>query len=183
MAYRSGTYIAFDGLGEVDPTKSDFKYFATLKAWNAHGGIDFQITDSHEKTAAVSDISKVRTLQTRIQERLRNSKNMIIVLSEDTRKSGSMLAYEVVQAVDNYEIPLIIAYAGYANITNVNAYSNYWLNALSQRINNGDAKAIHVSFKKEPILDAIKQFSVNDKMPSGSKIKYTDEAYRSWGLL
>jgi hypothetical protein len=32
MPYRTGTYVAFDGLGEADPTKSDYKYYATLQA-------------------------------------------------------------------------------------------------------------------------------------------------------
>lgn len=183
MAYRSGTYVAFDGLGETDPTKSDFKYFAIMKAWDANGSIDFKITDSHEKTEAVRDTSKRRTLEARIQERLRNSKNMVVVLSSDTRKSGSMLSYEIEQAVDNYKLPLIISYVGYLNIRNVDACSKYWLNVLSWRISNGAAKAIHVPFKKEPTLDAISQFSTNNKMPSGSKNYYSDDIYRGWGLL
>ena len=29
---RTGTYVAFDGLGQADPTKSDFRYYATLQA-------------------------------------------------------------------------------------------------------------------------------------------------------
>lgn len=29
MHYRTGTYVAFDGLGESDPAKSDFKYYST----------------------------------------------------------------------------------------------------------------------------------------------------------
>ena len=29
MVNRTGTYFAFDGLGEADPTKSDFKYYDT----------------------------------------------------------------------------------------------------------------------------------------------------------
>lgn len=33
MAYRSGTYITFDGLGETNPTSSDLKYYATMQAW------------------------------------------------------------------------------------------------------------------------------------------------------
>jgi len=36
MANRTGTYIAFDGLGETDPTKSDFRYYATILAWCAN---------------------------------------------------------------------------------------------------------------------------------------------------
>ena len=38
---RTGTYVAFDGLGESDPSKSDFRYYATLQAWTANKNIDF----------------------------------------------------------------------------------------------------------------------------------------------
>lgn len=30
MSYRNGTYVAFDGQGEVCPANSDYKYFNTL---------------------------------------------------------------------------------------------------------------------------------------------------------
>ena len=107
MAYRSGTYIAFDGLGEVEPTKSDFKYYATIRAWTEHKDIDFKFVNSHEKTAAVRDTSLKATLQARIRERLANSKNVVVILSDQTRKSGSMLSYEIEQAVDKNDLPLI----------------------------------------------------------------------------
>ena len=74
MANRTGTYIAFDGLGETDPTKSDFRYYATILAWCANSNIEFNITNSHEKTYAVRDSSLKATLYARIQERLRASK-------------------------------------------------------------------------------------------------------------
>jgi hypothetical protein len=35
MSNRTGTYFAFDGLGEVDPAKSDFRYYATVQGWDA----------------------------------------------------------------------------------------------------------------------------------------------------
>lgn len=57
MANRTGTYVAFDGMGEYDPSKSDFRYYATIQAWNANRNIDFKITNSHEKTYAVQDSS------------------------------------------------------------------------------------------------------------------------------
>ena len=34
MAYRNGTYIAFDGNDTTDPTRSDMKYYGLLQAWN-----------------------------------------------------------------------------------------------------------------------------------------------------
>ncbi len=74
MAYRSGTYIAFDGLGQTNPTLSDFKYYATMQAWASHKNIDFKYVDSHDKTCAVRDTSLRTTLESRIRERLANSK-------------------------------------------------------------------------------------------------------------
>ena len=36
MANRTATYVAYDGLEETDPTKSDFEYYATIQAWSAN---------------------------------------------------------------------------------------------------------------------------------------------------
>lgn len=63
---RTGTYVAFDGLGQTDPTKSDFRYYSILQAWNANKNIDFKLTNSHEKTYSVRDTSLKATLYTRI---------------------------------------------------------------------------------------------------------------------
>lgn len=184
MAYRNGTYIAFDGLGEVDPTKSDFKYYATMQMWNSHNNIDFNITNSHEKASSVRDSSKLSTLKASIQQRLRNSKNIVIILSNQTRKSGSLLSYEIEQAVDNYNLPLIIAYTDCEYINDPNALSSRWPLSLSKRIKNKEAKAIHISFKKDPILDAIGQFVVEQKYPNGGALGYySNDAYKNWGLL
>ena len=43
MANRTGTYLAFDGLGKTNPTESDFKYYASLQAWSAGKNIDFKL--------------------------------------------------------------------------------------------------------------------------------------------
>ena len=183
MHYRTGTYVAFDGLGEVDPSKSDFRYYATLQAWDANKDIDFKLTNSHEKTYAVRDDSSRATLESRICERLSQSKNMIIVLTEDTRKSGSMLSFEIEKAVDVYELPLIIAYPGFKSIFNVESHRSVWPIALRSRIDDGTARAIHVPFKKEPILDAIGQFTVQASSLTSGKNYYNENAYRNWGLV
>lgn len=41
-------------------------------------------------------------MQGGVRERLSASKNMVVILSENTRKSGSVLSYEIEQAIDNY---------------------------------------------------------------------------------
>lgn len=183
MANRTGTYIAFDGLGETDPAKSDFRYYATIQAWCANSHIEFNITNSHEKTFAVRDSSSKATLYARMQERLRASKNMLVILTKDTRYTGSVLSFEIEQAIDNYQIPLIIAYTEYSSILNVDVLSNLWPKSLADRINKTETEAIHIAFKKDCILDAISQFSVNGKHLSSGKDHYSRDAYVQWGLI
>ena len=182
MANRTGTYIAFDGLGQTDPTKSDFRYYGTIQAWDASKSITFNFVNSHDKTDAVRDTSKQATLKDRIQERLRASKNIIVILSSDTRKSGSMLTYEIEQAVDTYKLPLIITYVDYKIIASVDQLSSYWPNALSSRIGNSVVRAIHIPFIKEAILDAVKQFNVSN-LPATAKNFYSEQGHRIFGVL
>ena len=183
MANRTGTYIAFDGLGKTNPAESDFRYYATIQAWCKNDNIEFNITNSHEKTAAVRDSSSKSTLYSRIQERFRASKNMLVILTSDTRYTGSVLSYEIEQAIDVYKIPLIIAYPGYSSILNVDFHSNVWPKALENRICKTGTEAIHIAFKKDCILDAISQFSVNGKHLKSGKRHYSRDAYLKWGLL
>ena len=95
MPYRNGTYVAFDALGQTDPTKSDFRYYSTINAWTKRANIHFRYVNSHEKTYAVRDSSTLATLQARIRERLSKSKNCLVILSSKTRKTGSMLCFEI----------------------------------------------------------------------------------------
>ena len=178
---RTGTYVAFDGLGQADPTKSDFRYYATLQAWSANKNIEFNFVNSHEKTNAVRDTSSRDTLYRTIRRRMSASKNMLVILSEDTRKVGSVLSYEIELAVDVYKIPLIIAYPGYSAILHVDSHAKVWPKALSDRINNG-AKAIHIPFAEAPIFAAINQFGVNAQIPTTGKSYYSREAYINWGV-
>lgn len=176
MANRTGVYIAFDGLGKTNPAESDFKYYSTMQAWSAWKNIDFKFVNSHEKTAAIRDTSLRSTLESRIRERLAASKNCIVILSDDTRKSGSMLSYEIEKAVDFYKIPLICVYTGYEKINAPLELYNRWPNSLATRINDGTANAIHVPFKKEILLTAINQFWVNGGSPGGPLVTYTNKA-------
>lgn len=183
MSYRTGTYVAFDGLGKKDPTQSDFRYYATIQAWCANKNIEFKITNSHEKTYAVKDSSSKETLYSRIRQRLQVSKQMLVILTKDTRYIGSVLSYEIEQAVDNYKLPLIIAYPGYDYVLNVEAYRNLWPKALIDRIDGYTIQAIHIPFKKVCLLDAISRFSVNGESLKGGKTYYTKEVYKRWGLI
>lgn len=181
IAYRNGTYVAFDGLGETDPTKSDFRYYATIQAWANNKNIEFNFVNSHEKTYAVKDTSLKATLEARIRERLANSKNVIVILSNDTRSCGSMLSYEIEQAVDNYKLPLIITYVDHVIVSAPNVLKEYWPFVLKVRIDNNMAKAIHIPFIKGALLDAINQFNISS-LPNSSLDYYTKLAHQQFGI-
>ncbi|OLP46552.1 TIR domain-containing protein [Rhizobium oryziradicis] len=183
MANRTGTYFAFDGLGQTDPAKSDFRYYATVQGWNAAEHIDFKFVNSHEKASSVRDTSKLSTLQASIRQRLAGSKNMVVIISKDTRKTGSLLSWEIEMAVDHYELPLIVAYAGYQSILDPAALSSRWPTPLEKRINSGAAQAIHIPFKKEAMFDAIKRFTVNGEAISMSLQFYNRETHVQWGYI
>src|SRR6266700_7984256 len=111
MAYRSGTYIAFHADGNNIPGgKSDIDYYTLLRAWDANKNHDFKLVNSHEKASAVRDSSKKSTLRASLLERLRNSRNMVLIIGERTRYDTDWVPFEIEQAVDTYEIPIIAAY-------------------------------------------------------------------------
>src|SRR6266478_6268720 len=182
MAYRNGTYVAFHAAGTNLPGKSDMDYYNLMKAWTAKTDDDFTMINSHEKASAVRDASLHRTLRNSLLERLRNSKNMVLIIGETTRLDTDWVPFEIEQAVDTYKLPIITAYTvSEKPIRNPAALSAYWPRALEVRINNGTANVIHIPFKKEALKDAIR-FS-HDDPPKGKGLGiYGDEAYKSFGI-
>jgi hypothetical protein len=183
MAYRTGTYFAFDGLGQTDPTKSDFRYYATVQGWHGSAKHPFNFVNSHDKAGAVRDTSKLETLQASIRQRLASSKNMVVILSKDTRKSGSLLSWEIEKAVDVYKLPLIIAYTGVDSVLEPSAHSARWPNTLRARIDNHTAEAIHIPFKRDAMFDAINQFTVNGTKIGGPLVHYDRNTHVMWNYL
>lgn len=182
MAYRNGTYVAFNGCGTTDPTKGDIKYYNIIKAWNNNQDIDFDFINSHEKTSQVMDSSKKDTLLRRLQERMRNSKNMLVIITENSSNNKGLLNWEIEQCVLQYDMPIIIAYTMCdGRLTSPISYKRYLPSRLAELIETEKAKCIHISFKKQPIMAAIDKFSINDK-PKWSNTHYTDETYSNWGI-
>lgn len=182
MAYRNGTYIAFHADGTNQPGKSDIDYYNLIKAWSAKTDDDFTMINSHEKTSAVRDTSKRATLRTRLLERLRNSKNMVLIIGETTKNDTDWVPFEIAQAIDTYALPIIATYTEYAYILAPAELRLLWPTALRQRIDNGTARVIHIPFKKLPLMDAICQFS-HTNLPNTALNYYTREAYQGWGII
>jgi MTH538 TIR-like domain (DUF1863) len=183
MAYRSGTYVAFHAAGTNLPGKSDIDYYNLLKAWTSKSDDEFTMTNSHDKAASVRDSSLRLTLRKSLLERLRNSKNMVLIVGETTRLDTDWVPFEIEQAVDSYKIPIIATYTMCDKpIRNPRNFSIYWPQALRLRIDNETANVIHIPFKKEALKDAI--LFTHDNVPKGKGLGvYSDDAYRNLGIF
>jgi hypothetical protein len=182
MAYRNGTYIAFHAQGTNLPGKSDMDYYNLMRAWSAHPDVDFTMVNSHEKAFAVRDSSKRATLRASLQARLRNSKNFVLIIGQTTRLDTDWVPFEIQQAVDTYGLPIIAVYPDYSYIMAPAELRRLWPKAFQERIDAMTVRAIHVPFKKLPIMDAIGQFKHNNQ-PATPLNYYNREAYEGWGIL
>jgi hypothetical protein len=183
MAYRNATYVAFHAEGTSDPTETDMKYYRLLTAWHEHEDIDFGMINSHDKTSSVRDTSKRTTLMASLKERLRNSKNMILIVGKTTRMDRDWVPFEIAYAIDECAIPVIVAYpnAGDA-LLDPFQFRPWWPDALASRIDNQTARTVHVPFRKQPLKAAISKYSHNE-MPGWPITVYKRETYQNWGLL
>lgn len=182
MGYRNGTYVAFNGCDTTDPTKSDIKYYNLIKGWNNNKDIDFDFVNSHEKNSQVKDTSKKDTLIRRLKERMSNSKNLLIIITENSNADRGLLNWEIEECVNSNGLPIIVAYTMCrSKLSNPSVYKKYWPSSLKELIEENNVKSIHIPFKKEPILSAISYFSHNNK-PEYTETVYSDETYKRWGI-
>ena len=169
--YRNGTYVAFDGQGEVNPTQSDLHNFQLLKAWQKNDNMRFNFVNSHEKTYNVRDSSSLETLKSRLKERMMNSKNMLVIVSSQTNRNRGLLNWEIEQAVETYKLPRIVAYVGVENLNafSLHLYKNWLPDKLLKYVNANTASVAHIPFSQFKIGGAINYYSVvTPTLPSNS---------------
>lgn len=181
MAYRNGTYVAFHANSTSDPTESDIRYFNLLKAWAENDKFEFDFVNSHDKASAVRDTSKRETLRASLMERLRNSKNMLLIIGKTTKTDTDWVPFEIQQAVDQYKLPVIAAYPDYNRILKPTDLFNLWPHELHIRMQKETAKVIHIPFSHKPVSCAINQFHISN-LPSSAYSYYSEEAHRNWEL-
>lgn len=86
---------------------------------------------------------------------MRNSKNMLLILSDDTNYDRGMLNFEIEKAVDLYKFPIIIAYTNCSQIRHYDDYCKRWPKALKERIEDESVNAIHIPFTEKAIMDSL----------------------------
>lgn len=89
MAYRNKTYVAFAG--------EDLRYYNMMKAWCDNEHIEFDFLDAHDINTAL-DTSQVDTIKRRLRERLANTKQAVLLVSDNAKakySNSSFLRYEL----------------------------------------------------------------------------------------
>lgn len=179
--YRNGVYVAFNGMGTTDPTKSDMKYYGLLQSWSKANHIEFSFSDSHKKTYSVNDSSATKTLKDRLLERFRGSKVLFLIVTENASINRGLLNWEIDKAVNSYYLPIIVCYPKYDKIKHPFSHKSKWPSNLKSFIDNEDVKTIHIPFKKDLILEAIKSFSIHSP-PRYTAGVFNDSIYEKYGI-
>jgi hypothetical protein len=176
-----GIYVAFNGMGTTDPTKSDMKYYALLQSWNKSNKYTFSFSDSHKKTYSVRDSSQLLTLKARLLERLKNSKVLLLITTEFSSINRGLLNWEIEKAVDTHNLPIIVCYPGYNWVQAPAELSDRWPEKLRNYVATDSVKTIHIPFRQSMVEEAINQFSVHNP-PSHTLTYYLDSVYQKHGI-
>lgn len=181
MPNRTGNYSAFYVKEPFNETNlganvaHDFCYYNTLRMWKGQDS-NFPFVDSHKKTYNVRDDSTWETLQARLRERLRASKNIVLFLSCITVESKA-LKEELEYGMGNQGLPVIVIYPEYSEKTDIagvngikQSIKNLWDKVPTLKRYMGEVATIHVPMKKSLIQDALKdeKFNVNTSRNSGT---------------
>lgn len=153
----------------------DFCYYNMLKAWKGADS-SFPFDNAHETTYNVRDNSDWEsTLKPRLRERLRNSKNIILFLSDYTANSRA-LREEIDYGINTLELPVIVIYPDLkanndlltADKNNLNnTVKSLWNKLLVFRDSKSNVPVLHVPMNKETIRKALS--NVNFRVGSGKK--------------
>lgn len=99
MARRTRTYVAFDA-------DSDIRMYRLMQAWKANDGIDFDFNNAHDLTTIRPD-SGEEAIKASLRERMRNSKNLVLLVGENTKYLRKYVPWEIEIAI-KADLPLIV---------------------------------------------------------------------------
>lgn len=181
MASRSGNYTAFYVAEPFNPSSlgahatRDFCYYNTLRMWKGADS-SFPFTDSHAMTYSVRDGSDWETtLKPRLRERLRASKNIVLILSSSTVNSRAVRE-EIDYGINDQGLPVIVIYPEYdtkesivANGSLRQSIKNLWDNLPLFRDSMSEVPTLHVPMAKTVITDALgnADFMISSKRAPG----------------
>ena len=168
MAYRNGNYVAFYVAEPFSPSAlgahatKDFCYYNLLRSWKG-ADASFPFIDSHDKTYNVRDNSDWETtLKPRLRERLRASKNIVLILSANTISSRA-LREEIDYGINDQGLPVVVIYPGFGTKEELlaggalnQAVKSLWDRMPVFRDSMNKVPTLHVPMTKNLIESALK---------------------------
>ena len=122
----------------------------------------FPFIDSHNKNYNVRDNSNWETLCSRLRERLRASKNIILFLSSNTIESKA-LKEELEYGMNTLGLPVIVIYPGYKEKTDIASngeirqnIKKLWDNVPALKKYMKNVATIHIPMNQNLIISALK---------------------------
>lgn len=138
----------------------DFMYYNQLCAWKGKDH-SFPFIDAHKSTYNVRDDSSWETLKSRLHERLRGSKNIVLFLSSKTKNSRA-LREEIDYGINILGLPIIVIYPDFkdkeyiANNTGIRFnIKKLWENLPVFNNNMNKVPTLHVPYNKDLIRAAL----------------------------
>ena len=103
MAYRNKTFISF--------ASEDIHYYRLMCAWKENTRFDFDFFNAHDLNVA-RDSSQAATINRRLRERLVNTKQVIMLIGDVTRRKAAnpnTFVYYEARTILNLGLPIIFA--------------------------------------------------------------------------
>lgn len=167
MAYRNKTYVCFDA-------DNDIRYYRLMTAWKENQKTAFNFHNAHEINN-LRDGSSEETIKSKLRERLKNTKVLIILIGDHTKNLYKYVRWEIEYAIEN-DIPIIGV-----NLNGDREIDNKLCPPILK-----DELAIHIPFKQN-IID----YALNNWPNSHAKRKkekdiesyfYKESVYTSLGI-
>jgi hypothetical protein len=151
-----------------------------MEAWRDNKKIEFDFFDAHDINIAL-DTSQSETIRRRLRERLANTKQVVVLVSDTTRpkaaRSSSFLYYEI-ETVAKLNLPVV-----FANLDGSRLEQRGKLPATLL-----DRYTISVSFQPAIIKYALDEYveafnaNLTAATPKTGPYHYKEHVYRSLGL-
>lgn len=166
MAYRNKTYVIFDA-------DTDMNYYRLMQAWKANDKIEFDFYDAHEINN-LRDGSTEETIKRKLRERMKNAKQAIVLVGNNTKNLFKFVRWEIDLAME-MEIPVVVV--------NLNGKRQMDPDRCPPILK--DKCCVHVSFNAAIIKFALDDFGdnfINGNYANMFNIYYPEQIYTKLGL-
>jgi hypothetical protein len=103
MAYRNKTFVSF--------ASEDIHFYRLMRAWRENEKIEFDFYDAHDINVA-RDSSQADTINRRLRERLGNTKQVVMLIGDVTRRKAAdpdTFVYYEARTILKLGLPIIFA--------------------------------------------------------------------------